>query len=87
MQAYTPARDQASGQQVTWCGGRNNCFSLFKQVIVADHLKILYFYPRYETLFKQTVSSEDMYLGMSGRDPSSFSCEEMVVRIPHTLNI
>lgn len=38
-------------------------------------------HPEYETLFRQAVTPEDMYLGMGGRDPSSFSCEEMLVRI------
>jgi len=37
--------------------------------------------PEYDTMFKQVVSSEDMYLGMSGRDPSSHWCEDMVVKI------
>lgn len=32
-------------------------------------------------LYKQAVSSEDMYLGMSGRDPSTHWCDDMVVRV------
>ena len=35
---------------------------------------------RYDIVYRQAVSSEDMYLGMSGRNPSSAGCEEMVVR-------
>ena len=31
-------------------------------------------------VFKQAVTSEDMYLQMSGRNPSSTSCEDLVVR-------
>lgn len=37
--------------------------------------------PDYEILYKQMVSAEDTYLGMSGRDPSSNSCSHIVVRI------
>lgn len=32
-------------------------------------------------IFKQAVTSEDMYLQMSGRNPSSSSCEDLLVRI------
>jgi len=35
----------------------------------------------YDILYKQAVTSEDMYLGMGGKDPSSTSCEAMVVRV------
>eukprot|EP00055_Hartaetosiga_balthica_P006796 m.22198 g.22198 ORF g.22198 m.22198 type:complete len:204 (+) comp5431_c0_seq2:92-703(+) len=37
--------------------------------------------PEHEIRFKQAVSPEDMYLGMSGRSPASHSCEEIVVNI------
>lgn len=37
--------------------------------------------PEYDILYKQAVSSEDMYLGMSGRDASSHWCEDMIVKI------
>jgi hypothetical protein len=37
--------------------------------------------PEYEILYKQAVSTEDMYIGLSGRDPSSGSCEDLLVRI------
>jgi len=37
--------------------------------------------PEYEIIYKQAVTSEDMYLGMSGRDPSIASCEDMIVRV------
>ncbi|XP_063793058.1 dynein axonemal assembly factor 6 [Pseudophryne corroboree] len=37
--------------------------------------------PEYEILFKQQVGSEDIFLGMSRKDPSTACCEYMVVRI------
>lgn len=37
--------------------------------------------PQYEFLFKQAVDTSDMFLGMSGKDESSTSCEDMVVKI------
>eukprot|EP00040_Diaphanoeca_grandis_P043951 m.269570 g.269570 ORF g.269570 m.269570 type:complete len:191 (-) comp85279_c0_seq1:229-801(-) len=37
--------------------------------------------PEYEMIYKQAVSSNDMYLQMSGRDPSSQWCEDIIVRI------
>eukprot|EP00050_Salpingoeca_kvevrii_P013906 m.31591 g.31591 ORF g.31591 m.31591 type:complete len:196 (+) comp5381_c0_seq1:98-685(+) len=37
--------------------------------------------PEYTIKYKQAITSEDMYLGMSGRDPSSASCEDLVVAI------
>jgi len=37
--------------------------------------------PDYEILYKQSVSAEDVYLGLSGKDPSSGSCNELVVRV------
>lgn len=37
--------------------------------------------PEYEMIFKQAVTSEDMYLQMSGRNPSSSSCEDLVIKI------
>lgn len=41
---------------------------------------------RYELAYRQAVAPEDMYLGMSGRNPSSGSCEEMkvTVHLPNT---
>eukprot|EP00042_Codosiga_hollandica_P030729 m.179982 g.179982 ORF g.179982 m.179982 type:complete len:191 (-) comp53435_c0_seq3:117-689(-) len=35
--------------------------------------------PQYEIVYKQAVSAEDMFIGLSGRDPSTASCEDMVV--------
>jgi len=32
-------------------------------------------------VFKQAVTSEDMYLQVRGRNPSSSSCEDLVVKI------
>ena len=34
---------------------------------------------RYEMVFKQAVTTEDMYLQMTGRNPSTASCEDLVV--------
>ncbi len=35
----------------------------------------------HEFIYKQAVASTDAFLGMSGKDPSSTCCEELVVRI------
>ncbi len=35
----------------------------------------------YEFLYKQAVDTADNFLGMSAKDPSSTSCEDLVVRI------
>ena len=32
-------------------------------------------------MYKQAVESTDIFLGMSGKDESSTSCEDMVVRV------
>ncbi|MEE6496533.1 hypothetical protein FKM82_002406 [Ascaphus truei] len=37
--------------------------------------------PEYNILYKQRVGTEDVFLGMSRRDPSTACCEDMVVRI------
>jgi hypothetical protein len=34
---------------------------------------------RYDIVFKQAVSSEDMFLQMGNKTPSTASCEDMVV--------
>ena len=36
---------------------------------------------RYEMVFKQAVTSEDMYLQMTGKNTSTASCEDLVVRM------
>lgn len=36
---------------------------------------------RFEFLYKQNVGTEDVFLGLSDKDPSSAHCEAMVVRI------
>ena len=43
--------------------------------------------PKFEVLYKQTVSTEDIYLGMSGKDVSSNSCDQLLMKIwlPNTL--
>nr|XP_003228682.2 PREDICTED: protein PIH1D3 [Anolis carolinensis] len=37
--------------------------------------------PEYEVLFKQQVGPEDMFLGMSRKDPSTACCEDMLIKI------
>ncbi|XP_066496352.1 dynein axonemal assembly factor 6 [Tiliqua scincoides] len=37
--------------------------------------------PEHEVLFRQRVGAEDVFLGVSGRDPSSACCEELLVRV------
>ncbi|KAG7526760.1 hypothetical protein JOB18_044832 [Solea senegalensis] len=37
--------------------------------------------PEYEILLKQSVGTEDMFLGLSGKDPSSMCCDAMLVKI------
>lgn len=36
--------------------------------------------PDYEMMFKQSVGTEDVFLGMGPKNPSTASCESMVVR-------
>ncbi|KAK9538485.1 hypothetical protein VZT92_003653 [Zoarces viviparus] len=37
--------------------------------------------PEYEVLLKQSVGTEDMFLGLNRKDPSSMCCEAMLVKI------
>jgi hypothetical protein len=37
--------------------------------------------PDYEIIYKQKVTSEDIYLGMGDKTPGSASCESIIVRI------
>eukprot|EP01138_Halocafeteria_seosinensis_P000175 gb/GECG01000181.1/.p1 GENE.gb/GECG01000181.1/~~gb/GECG01000181.1/.p1 ORF type:complete len:222 (+),score=44.79 gb/GECG01000181.1/:1-666(+) len=37
--------------------------------------------PDYDILYKQAVTAEDMYLGISEKDPGSHSCELMVIKV------
>ncbi|XP_017350835.1 protein PIH1D3 isoform X2 [Ictalurus punctatus] len=37
--------------------------------------------PEYEIILKQSVGTEDLFLGMSQKDPSSMCCESMLVRV------
>ncbi|RLN57361.1 hypothetical protein BBJ28_00004344 [Nothophytophthora sp. Chile5] len=37
--------------------------------------------PNFEVLYKQSVMTEDVFLGLSDKDPSSAHCEAMVVRV------
>ncbi|KAM9322916.1 dynein axonemal assembly factor 6 [Pholidichthys leucotaenia] len=37
--------------------------------------------PQYEIILKQSVGTEDVFLGLSRKDPSSMCCEAMLVKI------
>uniref|UniRef100_A0A672JTF9 PIH1 domain containing 3 n=1 Tax=Salarias fasciatus TaxID=181472 RepID=A0A672JTF9_SALFA len=37
--------------------------------------------PEYEIILKQSVGTEDVFLGLSRKDPSSMCCEAMLVKI------
>ncbi|XP_067947829.1 dynein axonemal assembly factor 6-like [Watersipora subatra] len=37
--------------------------------------------PDYDIIYKQAVSSEDMYLGMGNKTPATASCEDMVINV------
>ena len=39
----------------------------------------LVFVYRYEILFKQKISTDDVFLGMSGKNSSTACCEDLVV--------
>ena len=36
---------------------------------------------RYEFMYKQAVETQDVFLGMGEKDPSSAQCEDMLLRI------
>ncbi|CAL8366258.1 unnamed protein product [Boreogadus saida] len=42
--------------------------------------------PEYEIILKQNVGTEDVFLGLSGKDPSSMKCEAMkiTIKLPET---
>ncbi|XP_030629273.1 dynein axonemal assembly factor 6 [Chanos chanos] len=37
--------------------------------------------PKYEIILKQSIGTEDLFLGLSGKDPSSMCCDSMLVRV------
>ena len=37
--------------------------------------------PEFEVLFKQQVGTEDVFLGLSEKDPSSTHCESILVKV------
>jgi hypothetical protein len=41
----------------------------------------IYIYCRHEILYKQDVMTEDVFLGLGDKDPSTAHCDAMVVRI------
>ena len=40
--------------------------------------------PEYDILFKQSVGTEDVFLGMGAKNPTTACCEGMLVREPET---
>ena len=42
--------------------------------------------PEFEILYRQKIGTEDIYLGLSDKDPSSNSCDQLLmkVKLPHT---
>lgn len=49
---------------------------LNEEIIEDDRLK-----PEFDILYKQDVGTEDVYLGMSGKDPSSNCCDQLSLKI------
>uniref|UniRef100_A0A8C6UK41 PIH1 domain containing 3 n=1 Tax=Neogobius melanostomus TaxID=47308 RepID=A0A8C6UK41_9GOBI len=37
--------------------------------------------PEFEVIMKQSVGTEDIFLGLNGKDPSSMSCEALLVKV------
>ena len=37
--------------------------------------------PKYEILYRQNVSTEDIYLGLSEKDPSSNCCDQLIMKV------
>ncbi|KAG7272196.1 hypothetical protein CRUP_036684 [Coryphaenoides rupestris] len=37
--------------------------------------------PKYEVILKQSVGTEDLFLGLSGKDPSSMCCEAILIKV------
>ena len=37
--------------------------------------------PKYEILYRQNVTTEDIYLGLSEKDPSSNSCDQLIMKV------
>lgn len=38
-----------------------------------------FFVVRYDIILQQSVGTEDVFIGLSGKDPSSMCCEAMLV--------
>ncbi|XP_078544513.1 dynein axonemal assembly factor 6 [Lissotriton helveticus] len=70
----TPKEECASGNDI-WDPEEVQEGSEFDDIL--DHRE----QPEYEIIFKQHVASEDVFLGMSRKDPSTACCEDMLVRI------
>lgn len=68
----------------TSCGERSHSHSQVQRLATHSHThckKCPSTQCRYEFLYKQAVESTDVFLGMSGKDESSTSCEQMVVKV------
>ena len=37
--------------------------------------------PEFDVVFKQAVGTEDVYLGLSEKDPTSACCEAMLIKV------
>ncbi len=37
--------------------------------------------PKFDVLYKQSVRPEDMFLGMSGLDPSTAKCQDLLMKV------
>lgn len=51
---------------------------LFNQVLVCQ---MFFLFCRFDFFFKQNVGSEDNFLGLSGKTPSSIHCDILVIKL------
>nr|XP_021518885.1 protein PIH1D3 [Meriones unguiculatus] len=65
------------------CGESDNIWNPEEVPEGAEHDDIwdLREIPEYEIIFQQTVGTEDIYLGLTRKDPSIACCDELVVKI------
>ena len=72
------------------CEIRNRGFCTIDNPIFCQNLVVLteitYFLNRYDIVYKQAVTSEDMFLRMSNKTPATASCENMVVSMCQSVN-
>ncbi|XP_019968303.1 dynein axonemal assembly factor 6 [Paralichthys olivaceus] len=72
--------------EVTTASVKRNSKDIWSEEEVADgsqfdDLTDLRPQPEYEIILKQSVGTEDLFLGLSRKDPSSMCCEAMLVKI------